>query len=158
MEAHLEVGKMNTITEESKIIISHLISQIESHTSGEVRVCISKESCAKEGESVEQSVREKAKEMFASLGIGETRHSTGVLVFISPADRHAVVCGDKSIDARIDGQKWLALLKPIQKYAKKGKLVIGIIKSLKKIGRLLEKEFPIRENDTDELDNTVVIC
>ncbi|MFA7193844.1 MAG: TPM domain-containing protein [Candidatus Paceibacterota bacterium] len=139
-------------------LIRNIIQIAEFKTAGEIKVCVAKESCHIEGEDISVSVEKKAVHMFNELGIGNTRHSTGIIILVSPVDHRVAIYGDDAINAVFkDG--WPEVVKLITENAKRDDLVVGIIEAVKKMGEELAKHFPPHDSgDCNELTDDVVFC
>jgi putative membrane protein len=104
------------------------------------------------GERVEQ----RAERMFLSQAVFDTRDHTGVLILLSELEHRAVILGDRGIHARVEQQGWAQHVVHIVNAIRKGKPADGICEVLDELGVLLSREFPRREDDTNELSDRVV--
>ncbi len=107
-------------------------------------------------EEMLEEVEEKALTSFYSHGLGNTRDRTGVLIFISVFERLAYVLADKGINEKVDSGVWQEVVDIIIKHIKSGKQAEGIVKAVKRCGELLRDNFPIKPDDTDELENLIM--
>jgi uncharacterized membrane protein len=139
--------------EELDSITNH-IAETEKFTSGEIRICFKKNTPWAERKL---SSREMAVKEFHKLGMHNTKHKTGVLLYILFSDRKFEVVADKGINDKISEDKWTVITNHLINEFKAGKYMEGIIKSLDEIKEVLMKEFPRKDDDTNELSNDIVI-
>lgn len=134
--------------------LSNHIAEIEKFTSGEIRICFKKNTAWAERKL---SSREMAVKEFHKLGMQNTKHKTGVLLYILFKDRKFEVVADKGINDKIPAEKWEVIKNHLTNEFKSGNFKSGIIKSLDEIKEVLIKEFPRKDDDINELSNDIVI-
>jgi uncharacterized membrane protein len=139
--------------EELDSITSH-IAEIEKFTSGEIRICFKKNTAWAERKLTS---REMALKEFHKLGMHNTKDKTGVLLYILFTDRKFEVVADKGINDKISDEKWDVIKNHLISEFKEGKYKAGILKALDEIKEVLMKEFPRKDDDTNELSNDIVI-
>jgi putative membrane protein len=104
-----------------------------------------------------QQVEMRAEVEFYEQSIGQTRHSTGILLFISLMEHRAVVLADRAIAERLDPGVWQAVVDLMVGGVKRGDLAAGFVEAIGRCGELLAADFPIRADDTNELRNHLVV-
>jgi uncharacterized membrane protein len=134
--------------------LSNHIAEIEKFTSGEIRICFKKNTAWAERKL---SSREMAVKEFHKLGMHNTKHKTGVLLYILFKDRKFEIVADKGINDKIPAEKWEVIKNHLTNEFKSGNFKSGIIKSLDEIKEVLIKEFPRKDDDINELSNDIVI-
>jgi putative membrane protein len=87
----------------------------------------------------------------------KTEHGTGVLIFLSLEDRHAVVLAGESIVKKMPSDIWDQLIQVLVMSAKEGRLADGFCLAITKAKDLLKVEFPVNPADVDELQNALII-
>jgi putative membrane protein len=105
---------------------------------------------------LEEEVEEAAITQFFNQGLYRTRDQTGVLVLISVFEHKTWVLADKGINARVHEGQWDDIVKIIIGGIKQKRQAEAICKAVEKIGKLLKEHFPIKPDDTDELDNLII--
>lgn len=131
--------------EERSIVDAIIIA--EKNTSGEIRVHI---------ESHTDLVHfDRAKEIFHLLKMDNTKEDNGVLFYIAVSDKKFVIYGDKGINKLVPEDFWDSTRLLMEKQFKRGHFKQGIIDGILKAGQELEKHFPWKANDTNELSNEV---
>jgi uncharacterized membrane protein len=88
------------------------------------------------------NVERVAERAFVRLGVGKTRGHTGVLIFVCPRRRRAMVLGDSAIHARAGQVLWDGAVAAITNGAKAGDLTAGIVKAIELVGVELATQFP----------------
>ena len=101
--------------------------------------------------------REAAEREFRARGMAETRGRTGVLLFVSLAERHAEVIGDVAIAGRVDNAEWRAIVDDLVEGFGTGREVDGLVTAVGRAGAVLARHVPPGEGDTDELPNRVAL-
>lgn len=93
---------------------------------------------------------------FLATNIHATAERTGVLVFLSLAERYAEVVADAGINARVPQERWDEMVAALVAHAAEGRLVEGFEQAIATAGDLLEADFPKRPDDTNELADGLV--
>ncbi len=94
---------------------------------------------------------------FTKLGMANTRDRTGVLLMISEVERRVEILADSGIhDKMIDGH-WDTLVNRLVQRIREGKAGDGVVELLQAIAKELHVHFPRKDDDTNELNNRVLI-
>lgn len=134
--------------------ITDTIAEVESNTSGELRLCLKLKRNIFERKL---SPREIAVKEFYKLGMDKTVDKTGVLIFILFDERVFEIIADEGINSKIPDSKWKEISDNIKCEFSKGNYKEGLSNCIKAIGEVLSKEFPKKEGDVNELSNEVII-
>ena len=105
---------------------------------------------------IDAEVEEAAVTHFFNHGLYRTRDKTGVLVLISVFERRVWVLADQGINAEVPEGQWDEIVKMITDGIKQKRAVDAICAAIEKIGALLASHFPVKPDDTDELENVIV--
>ncbi len=98
------------------------------------------------------SPRARAAQVFSKLGVGRTRESTGVLVYVLLADRAVEILADRGIAAKVAEGEWRRIAEGMREAFGKGRFEAGSVAGVEAIAALLARHFPAREGDNpDEL-------
>jgi putative membrane protein len=97
-----------------------------------------------------------AARQFLSRNIHTTEARTGVLVFVSLAERYAEIVADAGINARVPQQEWNRIVAELTQAAAEGRLTEGFEGAVAAAGTLLSQHFPYRPHDRNELDDKLV--
>jgi len=144
----------NILTGKEMSNIASVISEVEKETIGEIRVNIQK---TKSFAERKLSVYDLAVKKFFELGMDKTKDKTGVLIFLLLSDKKFQIIGDEGINKRVSKEFWDVLAIKMAEYFRNNKFVEGINHTIKEVGIVLKKEFPMKSGDTNELSNDVVI-
>lgn len=97
-----------------------------------------------------------ASRQFLAHNIHLTRSRTGVLIFVSLAERYAEVVADSGIDGKVEQALWDDIIRDLTQSAAAGRVTDGFIEAIDKVGAVLAKHFPVSPGDSDELENRLV--
>ena len=130
-------------------IIFFLLYWIVAHTAWLKRFFISKR-------EIEEEVEEAAITNFFSHGLYRTRDATGILIYISVLEHKVWVLADHGINERVPEGQWDGIVSKITDGIKGKKAADAICDAVHSIGSLLETHFPIKADDTNELQNVII--
>jgi putative membrane protein len=105
---------------------------------------------------IAEEVEEAALTSFYRSGLNNTRDRTGILIFISVFERMAYVLADEGINAKVDTAVWQEVVNLVVEGIKQRRQADGICRAVQRCGQLIQEHFPIKSDDTDELDNLIV--
>ncbi|MBI9032202.1 hypothetical protein JEZ13_09415 [bacterium] len=103
----------------------------------------------------EEKVKEKAELSFMEYGISNTRDRTGVLIFISNLEKRVLIIADKGIAEVYPHSSWQKQVDRIITGIKSNKFASELEKVIIEVGTVLSQNFPIKEDNTNELPNHV---
>jgi putative membrane protein len=101
--------------------------------------------------------RSLAVEQFLAHGLHTTEQRTGVLVFVSLAERHAEIIADAGIAAKVDQAAWDAAMEKLLAELRAGRLADGLVAAVNAVGAVLAEHFPPGALNRDELPDEVVV-
>ena len=125
------------------------IRNAEKNTSGEVRVFI--ESKCKYVDPVE-----RAKEIFFSLKMENTKDRNAVLLYLALDDHQLALFADEGIYQRLGAEYWNVEVKKIISAFTKDNYTGGICLVVEDIGDALTAEFPYASDDKNELPDEII--
>jgi putative membrane protein len=99
---------------------------------------------------------QEALKQFAAHGLQHTELRTGVLIFVSLAERYAEVIADAGIDQNVAPDVWDGCVKPLIAEASSGQMAQGLTMSISRCADVLAEHFPPGRINRDELPNAVV--
>jgi putative membrane protein len=103
----------------------------------------------------QRAVAERALTVFLESGVSETRDRSGVLVFLSEAERRAVILADKGINARVAPEEWQSDIETLVRAIREGDAARGLAAVIERIGGILAETFPPGPDDRNELADAV---
>jgi putative membrane protein len=101
--------------------------------------------------------RALAVELFLAHGLHTTEARTGVLIFVSLAEKRAEIVADTSIATLVNQEIWDRAMKALVAELKAARVADGLVAAIAKTGAELARHFPPRERDRDELPNDLLI-
>lgn len=102
-----------------------------------------------------EKVREKAQLSFMNYEVGKTRDRTGILIFISKLERRVEILADVGISAVYPHDSWQKQVDRIIAGIKNKQFSEELEKVILDLGQVLAKNFPIKDDNTNELPNKV---
>jgi uncharacterized membrane protein len=137
--------------------IETTISQVESQHAGEIRFVV--ETALHPAELwAGLTPRQRALQVFAHLGVWDTLHNNGVLIYVLLADRAVEILADRGLAAQVAQSEWDQICREMERHYRTGDFGRGSIAGVQHVGRLLERHFPgSRGADTHELPNQPVL-
>jgi len=93
---------------------------------------------------------------FLGRNVHLTAERTGVLIFVSLAERYAEIVADAGIDAKVDQAAWNEIVRELVEDARKDRLTDGFVTAIEKAGVILSQHFPPRHLNPNELDDHLV--
>ncbi|MEL6060998.1 MULTISPECIES: TPM domain-containing protein [unclassified Methylobacterium] len=102
-------------------------------------------------------VREAAQRAFWSRGLSLTRSRTGVLLYLSLAERHAEIVTDLGVLRHVSPAAWDGILADLIAALGRGAIEAGLTGAIEAIGTCLAEHLPAGPDDPDELPNRVIV-
>ncbi len=103
-----------------------------------------------------RSAHDNAVKQFLARNVHVTVARTGVLVFVSLAERYAEVVADAGIDARVGQHGWDGVVRELTSHAGDDRLADGFVHAVEAVGAVLAEHFPPTPDDINELDDHLV--
>ncbi len=138
---------MAVFNDEEQQRIRTAIEDAEKHTSGQIRVCIEK-TCS-------ENVLDRAAKYFHQLDMHKTKLRNGVLIYVAVVDRKFAVIGDAGINKVVPPNFWDDTKDDMLEHFKAGNLIEGIVTGLAITGGHLQKYFPHKKGDSNELSDDI---
>lgn len=142
------------LTKEDIKEIEEKIKEVENNTSGEIRLCIRNK---RNYSQRNMTTRALALDEFYSLGMDKTKDGTGVLIFILLSERIFEIVGDYGINSKVQQDFWDSIAQKMSEEFKNKNFKKGIIHCIEEVGKKLQEEFPKKEDDINELSDSVSI-
>lgn len=99
----------------------------------------------------------RATEQFLVQNMHTTAGRTGVLIFISVAERHAEIVADAAIEARVPAGTWQEIVNRLTAAFRDGRHADGLVVAIAEVGRHLATHFPPGSCDGNELPDHLII-
>lgn len=136
--------------------IESAIKASELKHSGEIRFAI-ESSLPLKALWRDESNKERAIEIFSLLKVWDTEDNNGVLIYLLLADKKVEITADRNINKLVGHEEWQRVCNLMQESFRLNCFGDGSEKGIKEIGALLEKHFPLKNNDKNELPNKPII-
>ena len=98
-----------------------------------------------------------AMEQFMIRGVGRKKDRTGILIFVSLAERYARIIADQGIATRVPQSEWQGAVDALIAHASGGRIADGFIAAIDLCGKVLEQHFPRAESNRDELPDRIYV-
>ena len=99
----------------------------------------------------------RATEQFIAQNLHTTEGRTGVLIFVSIAERHAEILADKGIDDRVTDGTWQKIVDDLTAEISEGRAATGFVHAIEKAGRHLSEHFPPGTANPNELPDHLIV-
>ncbi len=103
------------------------------------------------------SARERAIELFSQLRVWDTRHNTGVLIYLLLADRAVEIVADRGINSKVDAQEWGKVCRQMEAAFSQSNFERGVVSGVQAVTGHLQQHFPSNRHDRNELPNKPVV-
>jgi putative membrane protein len=99
----------------------------------------------------------RAVEQFLTQNLHTTPGRTGVLIFVSVAERFAEIIADAGIHAKIGPAEWKAIVDDLTAYIGRGQSCEGFERAIAAVGDHLARHFPPGSHDPHALSNHLIV-
>lgn len=99
----------------------------------------------------------RAVEQFLVQNLHTTAGRTGVLIYVSVAERYAEIIADSGIQSKVPKETWQDIIDDLTAHIGAGEAGEGFVHAVERSGELLAKHFPPGSRDPDELPNHLII-
>ncbi len=97
-----------------------------------------------------------AHEQFHLLGIHRTRNHSGVLLYVSIAERYVQILADEGVHAHVGEARWQAVVDQFIAEVRAGRATDGFIAALTGISDAMAAHYPREADDINELPNRLI--
>lgn len=109
-------------------------------------------------QTLDQATRQRAENAFLEEEVFNTRHRTGIMIFISFFEQEVMVMADRGISKVVDQKEWDKIVADLIGNIREGKIIDGLEAAIKRCGEiLLEKGFHKTADDVNELGDDLRI-
>lgn len=102
-------------------------------------------------------VERRAREQFLVQNLHTTSGRTGILIFVSVAERHAVILADKNIHNRVEAGTWQGIVDQLTSDIGDGRATDGFVSAIETAGGHLARHFPPGSVDHNELPDHLIV-
>jgi putative membrane protein len=97
-----------------------------------------------------------AREQFFALGLGNTAERTGVLLFVSLAERYVEIIADRGIHARVGEDGWQKVVAEFTADVRSGRAADGFVRAIESMGVVLALHCPPAAGNPNERPDALV--
>lgn len=101
--------------------------------------------------------RQRAVELFASLGVWDTEQNNGVLIYLLLADHDVEIVADRGIHGHVGTEGWERICHGMEAAFREGRFEEGMLVGIKEIGEVLQKHFPTNRPNKNELPDKPLV-
>src|SRR5215472_18579641 len=101
--------------------------------------------------------RRRALQVFGQLGVWDTAHNNGVLIYVLMADRVVEIVADRGIAARVPQAEWGAVCRQMEHHYRERRFREGSLAGILGVGALLGRHFPGKAGGGHELPEQPVL-
>jgi putative membrane protein len=101
-------------------------------------------------------VRRRAIAIFKAAAEKRTAGKTGILIYLSLAERRAEIIGDEAIVKVTDDHTWGEAMAALLADVREGRVGDGIVAAIESIGVVLSEHFPRSADDSNEIPDKLI--
>jgi putative membrane protein len=101
-------------------------------------------------------VRRRAIAIFQAAAAGRTAGKTGILIYLSLAERRAEIIADQAILEVTDDHTWGEAMHALLEQVREGKIGDGICAAIERVGVVLSEHFPRSADDSNEIPDKLI--
>lgn len=99
----------------------------------------------------------RAVEQFIAQDLHTTSGRTGILIFVSVAERYAEILADTGIEAKVPAGTWQKIVDELTAHIGKGDPSEGFVSAIEACGTHLAQHFPPGSSDPNELPDHLIV-
>jgi len=102
------------------------------------------------------AARRLAHSLFLELGLAATEQRTGVLLFVSEAERYVEILADREADRAAPAGFWTDAVAAFTAEVRSGRPADGFVAAIERVGAMLGSAFPRAPGDVNELPDRLI--
>jgi uncharacterized membrane protein len=147
-----QTGTRRHFPPDALVAIEQAVAAVERRTAAEIRIAI-ETSLELPDLWARKSPRDRALDVFGELRVWDTELSNGVLIYVLMADRDVEIVADRGAAGLIAAEDWESACRLMEGHFRAGRFREGAVAGVSAVGALLERHFPARAVEPDELPN-----
>lgn len=108
------------------------------------------------GATKHRRVRRRAIGIFEAAAAGRTTGKTGILIYLSLAERRAEIIADQAILKVTDEHTWGEAMSVLIADVRRGQVGDGIVAAVERVGTVLSEHFPRSADDRNEIPDKLI--
>jgi TLP18.3/Psb32/MOLO-1 phosphatase superfamily protein len=101
--------------------------------------------------------RQRGRQVFGQLGVWDTEHNSGVLIYLQLVDRSIEILADRGITAKVEQATWDGICRRMETAFRGGAFEAGTLQGIAEITTLLAGHFPREGAKPNELPDQPVV-
>lgn len=102
------------------------------------------------------AVEIRAESTFYRAGINKTKDASGILIYISYLEQKVRILADSGIASKINSDEWNKIAENLARNLK-ADFSAAVCEAVFECGKVLEENFPAKEENLDEISNELII-
>ena len=98
-----------------------------------------------------------ALEQFMVRGVSKTRDRTGILIFVSLAERYVRIVADDGIAVKITQQQWQGIVDTLVNHLRQDQIADGFVAAVASCGEVLAAHFPPESTHKNQLPDRLYV-
>ena len=135
-------------------VVTEQVKQSERNHGGEIRVVIEAD-ISTQALLRDQSTRERAIEVFASMHVWDTLARNGVLIYLCLADRAVEIVADRGFDGKVTAAQWQGIMESLQRECAQRRYQQALCDAIRSVSNLIAVHYPT--SDRNELPDRPVL-
>jgi putative membrane protein len=103
-----------------------------------------------------ERAQRSAMRQFLAQGMQNTKDRTGILIFVSVAERYAAIIADDGINAKVEQSVWDGAMADLITAIREKRAADGLIAAIERCGAVLAEHFPAKPGDKNEIPDKLV--
>lgn len=105
-----------------------------------------------------QNTRKRAEQLFAELGVWDTEHNSGVLLYLNLCEKQVELVFDRGLQQATEQEVWNSICQNLVQQFTRHQYDEAVIQAISSIGKLLQQFYAEKEIDqSNELPNELII-
>ena len=100
-----------------------------------------------------QTARQRALQAFAELGVWDTEHNNGVLLYLLLADHDVEIVADRGFNGKVTTAEWEGVCRAMESALRAGRCEAAVTEGVAQIAALIARHFPPRRREPNELSD-----
>ena len=156
-----EASTRYALTPELLKRIEQRVRGSERRHSGEIRICVETSlplHYLYRHEPTSTLVRDRAVEIFSTLGVWDTANNNGILIYLLAVENAIEVVADRGLNGAMNGDAWTPIVAEMGEAFRRQDYEGGLTRALEEVSAVLMQHFPLQsdERNPNELSNTLV--
>jgi putative membrane protein len=100
---------------------------------------------------------QRAIEQCLTQNLHTTASRTGVLIYISVAERFAEIIADEGISRQVGAKVWKIIIDDLTSHISRAEACLGLVRAIEAVGKLLAEHFPPVPHEANGLPNHLIV-